>query len=107
MKKILLGIFVAISLSVYAADRSSSWNWNNTVSPASPAEKAIKAAKAENKKAKAVSFEWRDTAKMLKKATKMAGKNPKGAIKLANKAKRQAINAQNQAREQSNAGPKF
>ncbi len=106
MKKILLSIIVVVvSLNIYAGEfKSSSWNWNNTISPA---ENAINAAKAENKKAKALSFEWRDTGKMLKKATKMANKNPNGAIKLANKARRQAVNAQNQAREQRSAGPRF
>lgn len=55
------------------------------------AASAIKSAHEENKKAKAVGYEWRDTGKMLKKAEAAAKKGDnEEAIKLANKAKTQA-----------------
>lgn len=58
------------------------------------AKDAIAAAKKANKDAKAVGYEWRDTAKIIKKAEKaLAAEDYDKAIKLANKAKRQAENA--------------
>ncbi|SHN90094.1 hypothetical protein [bacterium endosymbiont of Bathymodiolus sp. 5 South] len=63
---------------------------------------AISVASAENRKAKKVGFEWRDTGKFIKQAKKSGGKK---CVKLANKAKGQAILAQKQARDQANAGP--
>ncbi len=108
MKKILLPIVLSVGMltisSAYAAEMmDASHNWN---SPISAIDKAIKEAKAENKKAKKVGFEWRDTGKMLKKAAKLAKAGQKeAAIKLANKAKRQAINAQHQALVAKSAGP--
>jgi hypothetical protein len=63
---------------------------------------AISAASAENRKAKKVGFEWRDTKKFIKQAKKAGGKK---CVKLANKAKAQALNAQQQAKDQANAGP--
>jgi hypothetical protein len=60
-----------------------------TMSP--EAASAINSAKAENKKAAAVGYEWRDTGKLLKKAEAAAKKGQNDeAIKLANKAKTQA-----------------
>jgi len=58
------------------------------------AKDAIAAAKKANKDAKAVGYEWRDTAKIIKKAEKaLADEDYDKAIKLANKARRQAENA--------------
>ena len=108
MKKILLPIIIAVSVlttfTTHAAEMmDSKHNWN---SPMSATAKAIKDAKSENKKAKKVGFEWRDTGKMIKKANKLAKAGKKGkAVKLANKAKRQAINAQHQALTAKGAGP--
>jgi nucleoid-associated protein YgaU len=58
------------------------------------AKDAIAAAKQANKDAKAVGYEWRDTAKMIKKAEEaLAAGDYDKAIKLANQAKRQADSA--------------
>ncbi len=65
----------------------------------------LKEAAAENDKAKAVGFEWRDTGKMLKKAKEE--KDPEKALKLAKKALQQAKLAQQQAEAQKDAGPRF
>lgn len=55
---------------------------------------AIAAAKKANKDAKAIGYEWRDTAKIIKKAEKaLADGDYDKAIELANKARRQAENA--------------
>lgn len=71
-------------------------------------EVSIAVASAENKKAKKVGFEWRDTGKMIKKAEKLNAKGKsKDSIALAKKAKEQALNAQQQAKDQANAGPNF
>lgn len=114
MKKTLLSLVISVlvafsSTGVIATEmrdaemRDANFDWNNSMSPAG---QAIEAAKAENKKAKKVSFEWRDTSKMIKKATKLAKAGKiKEAIKLAKKAKRQAMNAQHQAMVAKNAGP--
>lgn len=93
MKKLLLLTLAVFAFSAQAGDSAKS---------------AIDAATAENKKAKKVGFEWRDTGKFLKKASKLAkaGKDKK-AIALANKAKKQAVLAQQQAQDQANAGPRF
>ena len=66
------------------------------------AKDAIAAAKKANKDAKAVSYEWRDTGKIIKKAEKALGADDYDkAIKLANKAKRQAENAIAQEQSES------
>lgn len=71
-------------------------------------EKAVDEAKAAQSAAKAVSFEWRDIGKMLKKADAAAKEGDfKKAIKLAKKAKKQGELGQIQAKEQANAGPPF
>lgn len=58
------------------------------------AKDAIAAAKKANADAKAVGYEWRDTAKLIKKAeAALADGDYDKAIKLANKAKNQADNA--------------
>ena len=67
------------------------------------AKDAIAAAKKANKEAKAVGYEWRDTAKIIKKAEKALGaEDYNKAIKLANKARSQAENAIAQYRSESN-----
>lgn len=113
MKKILLPIILAtatvfaLSSTIVSANTSGlhnkTHNWNFSTPPV---DLTIKAAVSENRKAKRVGFEWRDTAKMIKKAKKLAkaGKIA-AAIKLANAAKRQAINAQHQALVAKSAGP--
>ena len=69
---------------------------------------AISAAKMEQKKAKKVKYEWRDTGKIIKKAEEAMKKEDYAtAVKLANKAKTQGILAQQQYQEQKNAGPRF
>lgn len=105
---IILTAFL-LSLTVNAATYDSKHNWNNSTSSAMPASTAIiKSAKAEYKKALKLSFAWRDTAKMIKKAEKLAKKGKmSAAIKLANKAKNQAINGQKQAEVAKTAGPLF
>lgn len=68
-------------------------------------EASLAAAKAEIKKAHAVSGEWRDTGKILKKAEQAAVDGNYGnAMKLAEKAKFQAIRGQEQAAAEANAG---
>jgi nucleoid-associated protein YgaU len=63
------------------------------------AKDAIAAAKAANERAKELTYEWRDTGKLIKKAEAALGDgNYDEAIKLANKAKRQAENAVAQKR---------
>ena len=58
------------------------------------AAEAIAEAKAANAEAKAANFEWRDTAKLIKKAeAALADGDEEGAIKLANKATAQARTA--------------
>lgn len=58
------------------------------------AKDAIAAAKKANADAKAVGYEWRDTAKIIKQAEKaLADGDYDKAIELANKARRQAENA--------------
>ncbi len=113
MKKILLTTLTVFALSAQAdlisVDHEHNWNKSPSAVKSSGSsalsgacKDAISAATAENKKAKKVGFEWRDTAKFLKKAKKAGGK---GCVKLANKAKAQALNAQQQAKDQANAGP--
>jgi len=69
---------------------------------------AIMAAEAENKKAKKVKFEWRDTGKIIKKA-KAAAKDGEfdEAVKQANKAKKQAQMAMQQYKASKRAGPRI
>ncbi len=102
MKKILLtlGVFVlSTQTNLFAMQyHTNTHNWNNNC------ESAISAANFENEKAKKVSFEWRDTRKLIKEAKKAGGDK---CVELANKAKNQAILAQQQARDQANAGPRF
>ena len=65
-----------------------------TGEPEQTAAEAIAAAKAANAKAKAVGYEWRDTAKIIKSAEKaLAAGNEDEARALANKARKQAENA--------------
>ncbi len=72
------------------------------------ADDAIKAASSANRDAKKVSFEWRDTGKMIKKAKDaIKDKNYKKALNVAKKAHRQAIKAQEQALDQANPTPRY
>ena len=65
---------------------------------------AYEAAEAARKEAASMKYEWRDTAKMLKKAEETAGKGDYAtAQKLANKARKQSENAIAQAKEQEQA----
>ena len=65
-----------------------------TAEPEQTAAEAIAAAKSANAKAKAVGYEWRDTAKIIKSAEKaLAAGNEDEAIALANKARIQAETA--------------
>lgn len=102
MRKILLITAAVFSLSAQSAGNflDKSHNWNNGSSD--PLKVAIASAIAENKKAKALGFEWRDTGKFIKEAAKVGG--AKG-LALANKAKHEALSAQKQAKAQENAGP--
>ena len=64
---------------------------------------AIAAAKKANKAAKDASVEWRDTAKLIKKAEKdLADGKYADAVKKANKARRQAENALKQKQAEQN-----
>lgn len=112
MRKLLL----IITLTVFSLPTQANLvlvdhthNWNNPPSSKASAFKlsstcksAISAANFENKKAKKIGFEWRDTEKFITQAKKAGGKK---CVKLANKAKGQAILAQKQAKAQVNAGP--
>jgi len=71
------------------------------------AQSAISDAQAEIDKAKAMGFEWRDSKKMLKKASKAIEEgNLEEAAKITAKAKRQGELAQMQAKDQMNvSGP--
>jgi len=78
----------------------------NKVATSISVEQAISDATEANKKAKSIGHEWRDTAKIIKKAKKAAkaGDDSK-AIKLANKAEFQGKAAYAQGIEQKDAGP--
>ena len=79
---------------VFAVAVGCSSTTDSSGSTEQAAKDAIAAAKKANKDAKAVGYEWRDTAKIIKKAEKaLADEDYDKAIKLANKAKRQAENA--------------
>lgn len=95
LKKILVLCAVgslAFGLPAFAADKAS-------------AEKAIADAEAAHEAAKAVSGEWRDSAKMLEDAEKaLADGNFDEAEKLANKAKFQFETGAEQAKAQADVG---
>lgn len=101
MKKLLLTTLAVFAVSTVNAGEfmPSSANWNSGNNPCAT---AVSAANVENKKAKKLGFEWRDTGKMMKAATKSGGNK---CLALASKAKAQALNAQQQAKDQANAGP--
>ncbi|MDM8546019.1 SoxXA-binding protein [Candidatus Venteria ishoeyi] len=72
------------------------------------AEALIAEAEAVTKQAAAVEYQWRDTAKVIKKAKKAAADGDQAtAIKLAKKAILQSKMAIQQAEQQKNAGPRF
>jgi len=102
MKKLLLTTLTVFAISsANAADfLGSDHNWNN--GSVDVCKAAVAAAGAENKKAKKMDVEWRDTGKMMKAATKAGGAK---CVALANAAKKQATDAQQQGRDQANAGP--
>ncbi|CAC9591903.1 hypothetical protein [uncultured Gammaproteobacteria bacterium] len=111
MRKLLLITLTAFALSVQVDLAAADHAHNGKNSPSgkvsgvelsAACKSAISAASAENRKAKKVGFEWRDTKKFIKQAKKAGGKK---CVKLANKAKAQALNAQQQAKDQANAGP--
>lgn len=81
-------------------------NWNN--GSVDLFAKLVTEARAENKKAAALGFEWRDTVKFIEQAVNLnkAGKTVK-AMKLIKYAKHQGVLSQNQAKDQANAGPNF
>lgn len=85
MKKMILFTAVCtLALSLFACSSAPTKSVGQ-------AKAAIKSAVMENKKAKKMFFEWRDTGKLIKKAKKASKKGDYDkAVKLANKAKRQA-----------------
>jgi len=88
------------------AEIKSSANAVTKVAQSVSAEQAISNAIAANKKAKSIGHEWRDTAKIIKKAKKAAKAGDEAkAIKLANKAEFQGHAAYAQGIEQKDAGP--
>ena len=92
MKKTIL--FATLALFIGAAPVANSGESYGDI---------VKSAKAEMKKAKKMSYLWRDTGKILKKAEKAKGNgNMKKAVKLAKKARKQAMLAQKQAKDQAN-----
>lgn len=102
MKTIIkLALASALALSLAACQSAPT-------KTAADADMAIKAAMAVNAKTKAMNVEWRDTGKILKKASaaKAKGKFDE-AVKLAGQAERQAKNALAQAEQQKNAGPRL
>lgn len=101
MKKLLLTTLTVFAISSVNAGEfmSGSDNWNNGNNSCAT---AISAAKAENKKAKKMDVEWRDTGKMMKAAKKAGGAK---CVALAGAAEKQATDAQQQGRDQANAGP--
>lgn len=94
LKAMALGLMLAVAIpaTTFASD---------------DAKAAIKAAKDKYAEVKKAGFAWRDTEKMIKKAEKLAEKEPEKAIKMANKAKKQAENGLEQAKAAKNAGPRF
>ena len=70
------------------------------------ANMALKSAMSANAAAKKLTYEWRDTGKILKKARAAKGKGDfDTAVKLAGKAERQAKNAVKQYHDQKNVKP--
>ncbi len=95
-KALLLGAsLVLASGSGFAADAAMSPEMTKF-------HNAYVAADAERKKAKSLGFEWRDTAKFLKKAKGMAATDMAGAMKLVAKAHEEGLDAQRQAKDQAN-----
>ncbi|MCB1735490.1 MAG: hypothetical protein H6981_02185 [Gammaproteobacteria bacterium] len=101
-KAVLLGS--ALSLAALAGHSMASDDAAPKVDPAAQAfAEASAAAEAEIKKAGSTGFEWRDTAKFLEDADKIAKEGDIGkAMKLVAKAKQQAELAQKQAADQAN-----
>lgn len=96
-------LIVALSLGMFATASSVyADEWDQLA-----VQEKIDDASMELKKAKAVGFEWRDSGKILKQASKenKAG-NTEKAEKLVAKAVQQAHLAVAQAAEQRNAGPR-
>lgn len=101
MKKLIIA---AATAALMTACASAPTQTNTLVQ----ANAAIIAATTANGKANKVSYAWRDTGKIIKKARKAkdAGKFD-AAVKLAKKAERQAVNAYTQYQEQRNAKPRY
>ncbi|MGD8926653.1 MAG: DUF4398 domain-containing protein [Thioalkalispiraceae bacterium] len=101
MRKIIpFAIAAAFALGACASG-GPSYNKNDAAS-------AITAAEHELDRAKAKTYEWRDTGKMIKKAkSAMKDGDFDKAVKLANKAKRQSTHALAQYEEQKNVKPRY
>ena len=102
MKTIIkLAIASALALSLAACQSAPT-------KTAAEADMALKMAKSANSKAKKLYVEWRDTGKIMKKASKAkkAGDFDK-AVKLAKQAEKQAKNAIAQYHAQKNVKPRI
>lgn len=101
--KIIIKLAVACALALSLAACQSA-----PTKTAMDANMAIKAAKKANSVVKKLYVEWRDTGKIIKKASKAKDKgNFDAAVKLANKAKNQAKNALAQYHAQKNVKPRI
>ena len=101
--KTILKLAVACTLALSLAACQSA-----PTKTAMDANMAIKAAKKANGVVKKLYVEWRDTGKILKKASKANGKGDfDAAVKLANKAENQAKNALAQHKAQKNVKPRL
>jgi len=101
MKKLIIAVATAALMTACASAPTQT-------TTRAQANAAIVAANAANARVSKVSYAWRDTGKIIKKARKAkdAG-NFDAAVKLAKIAKRQAMNAYAQYQEQKNAKPHF
>jgi len=101
-------IYAGIALATLLLSGCASTGTSGSSAGASEAgyNAAVAAAKSSIKTAKQAGFEWRDSGKILKKASKAAKSGDFAkATKLANKAKRQGQLALVQSKDQANAGP--
>ena len=101
MKKLIIAVATAALMTACASEPTQT----TTMAQATA---AINAADQANSKAKKVFYEWRDTHKLIKEATKAKSKGDfDAAVKLAKKAERQAMNAYAQYEEQKNTMPRY
>jgi hypothetical protein len=107
MKKLLITILTVFSFTVFAGDlMPSGHNWNIGSTNQALYDAALAEAKAEQKKAAAVGFEWRDIGKFMKSAKKaMDAGDWSKAKKLLDTAASQGRLGQQQAIDQADAGP--